>query len=244
MKNPIVVFVVVLTVAILGILTVGCNVQEIPEEPQDILQNTEDTENIEDAEDIKFEDMATLCGTYFDFAIRNSLDYVPFFEEGKAPTDSPEYLFYAFAINLDNWGEDKGIMTRDYVDKVIHDHFEVGDITHTAMRKGWDYDGEKYTAIPQGIKDKPIFVLDSWDSFNENGRTIYRITMDYCVSENYPISDEQMQSIRASIVAGDFGALTVRQTESFSFYTDETTNEPVFLSHTLINPDNPEILKH
>ncbi|MEL7568838.1 MAG: hypothetical protein AAGU27_28770 [Dehalobacterium sp.] len=234
MKNPIVAFAVVLTVAIFGILTVGCNVQEVPEESHDTLQNTENIENTKNIEEIKSKDMAALRGTYFDFGIRYSLDYVPFFEAGEAPTDSPEYLFYAFAINLDNWGDDKGVMTRDYVDKVIHDHFEVGDITHTAMSKGWDYDGEKYTAIPQGIKDKPIFVLNSWDSFNENGRTIYRITMDYCISEDYPVSDEQMQSIRAAIVAGDFGALTVNQTESFSFYINETTKEPVFLSHTLI----------
>ncbi|MGI6066723.1 MAG: hypothetical protein ACOYI2_09575, partial [Bacillota bacterium] len=48
---------------------------------------------------------------------------------------------------------------------------------------------------------------------------------------------EEMQSIRAAIVADDLGALTVMETESFRFYLDETTEEPVFLSHTRADGD-------
>ena len=163
----------------------------------------------------------------------------PFFSEGNAPTDSAEYLYYAFAINLDNWGGDKGTMTREYVDKVIHDHFEVGDIAHASMRKGWNYDGEKYTAVPTSIKDEPIYVLKSFDSIVENGRTVYKVTMDCCVSKEYPLNAEQRQEIRAAVALGDYSALTATQTESFRFYMDETTGEPVFLSHTLKNDGLP-----
>lgn len=214
-------FAFMLMVAILG-TAVACKGQKASDEPEPI-----DT-SVQQAMD-----METLRGIYFDFAIKHRFDYVPFFEEGKAPEESPEYLFYAFAINLDNWGEDKGIMTRAYVDEVIHDHFEVGEITHKALHKGWDYDGEKYIAVPQGINEEPIYVLKSFDSFPNNGRTVYDLTMDYCVAEGY----EEMQSIRAAIVADDLGALTVMETESFRFYLDETTEEPVFLSHTRADGD-------
>jgi len=83
-------------------------------------------------------DEAALQGDYFDFAIRYRLDYLPFFTEGNVPAESAEYLYYAFAINLDNWGDDKGTMTREYVEKVIHSHFEVGEINHAPLNIHFD----------------------------------------------------------------------------------------------------------
>ena len=55
-------------------------------------------------------DEEKLRSEYYDFAVKYRLDYVPFFTEGNAPADSTEYLYYAFAINLLNWGDDKGTM--------------------------------------------------------------------------------------------------------------------------------------
>lgn len=162
------------------------------------------------------------------------MDYVPLFNEGKAPSSSAEYLFYAFAINLDNWGDDKGTMTRDYVEQVIRTHFEVENITHAPLRKGWDYDGEKYTAIPQGIKEKPIYVLQKFNTHTQNGRTVYEITLGNCSFGSVLPTDEDMANIRASIVSGDLSALTVLQTECFQYYLDQTTGAVVFLSHTLV----------
>jgi hypothetical protein len=46
-------------------------------------------------------DIQALREEYFEFGIENRLDYVPLFDEGKAPASSAEYLFYAFAINLE-----------------------------------------------------------------------------------------------------------------------------------------------
>lgn len=180
-----------------------------------------------------YNEVQTLRGEYFDFAVKYRLDYIPFFSEGNAPADSAEYLYYAFAINLENWGEDKGAMTREYVEQVIHSHFIVGEINHKPLPRGWDYDGEKYTAVPTSIRDEPVYVLKNIDTAFENGHTVYEVEMDYCSTRQYPLDAEQRREIRAAIMAGDYSELTILQTEFFRYYTDETTMEPIFLSHTL-----------
>lgn len=185
-------------------------------------------------------DVQALRGTYFDFGIKNRLDYVPLFDEGKAPVSSTEYLFYAFAINLENWGDDKGTMTRDYVEQVIRTHFEVENITHAPLRKGWNYDNVKYTAIPQGIKEKPIYVLQKYNTYIENGRTVYEITLDDCSFGGVIPTDEDMENIRASIVSGDLSSLTLLQTEYFRYYLNQNTGAVVFLSHTLVQEPKEE----
>lgn len=179
-------------------------------------------------------DIPALRGEYFEFGIKNRLDYVPMFDEEQAPSNSKEYLFYAFAINLDNWGDDKGTMTRDYVEQVIRTHFEVDGITHAPMWRGWDYDGEKYTAIPDSIKEKPIYVLQELSLYTKNGRTVFEITLDYCSFGGVLPTDEDMANIQASIVSGDLSALTVLQTECFKYYLNELDGQVVFLSHTLL----------
>jgi len=178
-------------------------------------------------------DIKALRGTFFDFGIDNRLDYVPVFDEGKAPSSSAEYLYYAFAINLEKWGNDKGTMTRDYVEQVIRTHFQVENITHAPLRKGWDYDGEKYTAIPQGIKENPIYVLQKFSTHIKNGRIVYEITLENCSFGDVLPDDEDIATIRAGFLSGDLSALTVLQTECFQYYLDQTTGAVVFLSHTI-----------
>ncbi|MFZ7103765.1 MAG: hypothetical protein ACOWWO_14070 [Peptococcaceae bacterium] len=175
--------------------------------------------------------MQKLRAEYFAFGRENRLDYVPLFEEGKAPADSAEYLFYAFAINLDNWGDDKGIMTREYVEEVINSHFEVKNIIHSSLRKGWDYDGEKYIAVPQGIKEKPIYALQELTTQVQDDRTVYDIILDECNFGDVIPNEEDMVKIHASIVAGDLSALNVLRTERFKYYLDKN-DTVVFLSHT------------
>jgi len=180
----------------------------------------------------------SLRGEYFDFAVHNRLDYLPFFEEGKAPTDIGEYLLYSFAIKPDHQGDDKSEMTRDYVEKVIRDRFKVEDISGASIiiNSRWDYNGMEYTAVPASLNDIPIYVLKNIDSAVENNRTVYAVTMDYCLTEEYPLNAELWQKIRTTAVAGDYSALTVVRTESFRYYVDETTGEPVFLSHSASRP--------
>jgi hypothetical protein len=125
-------------------------------------------------------------------------------------------------------------MTRDYVEQVIHSHFEVKNIAHTSLQKGWNYDGKKYTAVPQGIKEKPIYVLQKFNTYTQNDRIIYEITMNYCNYGEYIPTEDDTAKIRASIVSGDLSSLTVLQTEYFKYYLDKTTSGVVFLAHTLV----------
>ena len=181
-------------------------------------------------------DGVKLRGDYFDFAILNRLDYIPFFTDGNAPTESKEYLYYAFAINLDSWGDDKGTMTREYVDKTIHSHFIVGEIKHVPLPRGWNYDGKTYTAVPMGINEKPIYALNKLASSYENGHLVYTAALG-CYNENggsIP-SDDKMKKIRAGIASGDLAGLTLIQDEKIRYYLDELTGQPVFLAHTLEN---------
>jgi hypothetical protein len=179
-------------------------------------------------------DMGALRKEYFEFAIENRLDYVPLFEEGEAPTQSEEYLYYAFIINLDNWGDDKGIMTKDYVEQVIRTHFEVDSVTHGPMERGWDYDGEKYIAHPSGVNEEPIYVLKTYDTYIKDQRTIFEITMDECSFGGVIPNPEDIHNIKKSIASGDISALTTLRTERFRYYLDTTTDAVVFISHTLV----------
>ena len=189
-------------------------------------------------------DMEALRKDYFDFAIENRLDYVPLFKEGEAPTQSEEYLYYAFIINLDNWGDDKGIMTKDYVEQVIQTHFEVDSVTHGPMERGWDYDGEKYIAHPSGVNEEPIYVLKTYDTYTKDQRTIFEITMDRCSFGGVIPTPEDMHNIKKSIASGDLSALTTLQTERFQYYLDPNTDAVVFLSHTLTTPLSAEELEY
>jgi transcriptional regulator with XRE-family HTH domain len=187
-------------------------------------------------------DLAALRGEIFDCAIKNRFDYVPFFgEEEGAPADATEYLFFAFAINLDDWGDDKGTMTKSYVEGVAKEHFGVTSLEHGPMWKGWDFDGEKYVAVPCGIKDPPIYVLEKYSAYqDEEGRVVYEVTARYCTYLDIAVSgDEELAIIRQLIVSNDTKKLNTIQTEFFRFYMDDKgdfdkyNDVVVFLEHKL-----------
>ena len=187
-------------------------------------------------------EFGALSGEIFDCAIQNRFDYVPFFrEEEGAPKDATEYLYYAFAINLDSWGDDKGTMTKAYVEGMAKEHFGVTSLEHGPMWKGWDYDGEKYIAIPSGIKDPPIYVLKEYAAYQgDQERIIYEVTADYCTYLGIAVSgDEELATIRQLIVSGNTKKLNIVETEFFRFYIDDKGNfdknddAVVFLEHTL-----------
>ena len=170
---------------------------------------------------------------YFDFARKNRFDYVPYFSEGSAPTESPEYLFYAFTINLDNWGKDKGIMTKKYVDDVVFAHFGVAGLSHLPMRKCWNFDGEKYTAIPQSISELPIYALKQYSTYEENGFQTYDLTLNSCSFASGLIpTNEDIKQARSKIAANNLSGLTVIKTEKIKYYI--TSDGPVYLLHELL----------
>ncbi|QRN85744.1 helix-turn-helix transcriptional regulator [Clostridia bacterium] len=171
---------------------------------------------------------------YFDYSRENRFDYVPYFAENNASTESTEYLFWAFAINLDNWGEDKGIMSQSYVDEMVATHFNVTGLSHLSMRKAWDYDGEKYTALPQSIKEKPIYILKEYSTYMQNGIQVYDVVLDSCSSANDLIFNEaDIERIKNNILNDQSDDLIVRQTEEFKYV--ETFNGPLYISHEILN---------
>lgn len=175
----------------------------------------------------------------FDFAIKYRFDYVPFFAEGNAPQSSSEYLFYAFAINLDNWVADKGVMSKTYVENVIQRRFEVETIVHEPLRKGWDFDGENYTAVPSSISEKPIYLLTELKASAEDGKTVYEATMDQCnLTDGSLTGEEDLVRIRAEITRGDYSSLSSFKRETFTYYLDDN-GAPVFIAH--IMTDRPQM---
>ena len=190
-----------------------------------------------ETENIILDEYEQLGRYYFDFSRENRFDYVPFFTEGNAPTESPEYLFWAFAINLDNWGEDKGIMSKSYVDEMVAAHFNVTGISHLSMRKAWDYHEEKYTAMPQSIKEKPLYILKQYSTSIQNGIQIYEVVLGHCALANGMIPEEEdIEKIKNNIADGLSDDLVFVQTEKFTYY--QSFNGPVFLSHGLVEANS------
>lgn len=178
--------------------------------------------------------MSDLRGEYFDFAQKYRLDYIPYFDD-SAPKDSSEYLMWAFAVNLDNWGEDKGTMRAQYIEDIVQKYFNVTDLAHNSLPKCWDYVDGVYTAVPSGINPLPIVILRSYEENETDGQTIYQITLDFADSKTYGAypDDEQYRKIRQAIVKGYYDDLEIYQSDSFTFYL--ANDEPVFISHQNIS---------
>jgi len=184
-------------------------------------------------------DISNLRGEYFDFAIKHRLDYVPVFEEGKPSINSSDYLLHAFAVNLDNWGADKGIMTRKYVEDTIKQYFKVNNIVHNSFPKAWNFDGEKYSAVPSSISEEPIYILRDYKTYMQDGRKIYDITMDECANKS-PQFYEDLQRARENIVSGDLSTLSVVGTEKFKFYIEN--ERPIFIYHSILEKTRAGIM--
>ncbi len=193
-------------------------------------------ELISETENTAPKEYERLAKYYFDFSRENRLDYVPFFAEKEAPTESPDYLFWAFAINLDNWGDDKGIMSQSYVDEVVASHFEITGISHLSMRKAWDYDGEKYTALPQSIREKPIYILKEYSTYIQNGIQTYEVVLYNCGLSNDTIpNEEDIERIRNNAINGLTDELTLFQTEKITYR--HSFNGPIFVSHVKVDDE-------
>ncbi len=173
---------------------------------------------------------------YFDFSRANRFDYVPYFTENNAPTESPDYLFWAFAINLDNWGDDKGVMSKGYVEEMIAKHFKVTGISHLSMRKSWNYDGEKYTAMPQGIRELPIYILKEYSTRMQNGIQVYEVILDNCGLANGMIpNEEDIENIKSNITNDMSNELILKQREKITY--SQSFDGPVFLSHVIVGKE-------
>lgn len=176
-------------------------------------------------------EIADINTYFFDLAREYRFDYVPFFEEGEAPVDSPEYLYFAFAINLENWGDQKGTMSREYIDDVVLEHFAVPSLNHLSMRKAWDFDGEKYTAYPESIAEAPLYRPTKYTTYTKNGIQHHEVTLDcYSSDDGYIPSEDAVNNFRNGSTAG----FSVTQTERFTF-TLNYFGKPVFKEHIIID---------
>lgn len=166
---------------------------------------------------------------FFDFAQEYRLDYMPYFtrDEG-APTDSGEYLYWAYAINLDNWGDNVGTMTKDYVEETVQQYFGVIPGQHRSHRKSWDFNAETetYVAWPESLREKPYYLLSSIE-VDEDRYTIHAT----CYSADYLPTEEDAVRLKTKLLDGENTEMTPTSEIAVSFYLDYAAfHRPVFLS--------------
>lgn len=191
--------------------------------------------NLEESREI-----TALLQTYFyDFGQKWRLDYIPYFEEGQAPTESADYLMWAFAINLDGWGEPLA-MSKDYVHDAVLQNFGVYDVSHTPLRKTWDFDGEKYVpSAPWAYAELPIYLLTDFSVSEGEYGVVYTVELTemFVIHDGFqamPVPEDYVR-VREELCAGEPfpSGLEAGDVERFVFV--EGLDGPVFKAHTLVN---------
>lgn len=185
----------------------------------------------------------TARAEWFDFADRWRLDYLPVFSRGVAPASTSEYLMWVFARNMDAF-KAQGYMTKSDVETEIRAHFEVENLTHEGLTRTWDFDGKTYTAVPGGVKDRPLARLDSVIRVNLGEEPQYCV--QYCLMGNGNLLDDvEWSRCRDEIVSGE--APDLSELREFTLVFTMQDGEPVFLSHTELPPaalSSEEIWQH
>ena len=162
-----------------------------------------------------------------DFADKWRLDYLPVFSRGTAPASTSEYLMWVFTRNMDALKE-QGYMTKSYVETEIRAHFEVENLTHEGLTRTWNFDGKTYTAVPGGVKDRPLARLDSVIRVNLGEEPQYCV--QYCLLGNGNLLDDaEWSRCRDAIVSGN--APDLSELREFTLVFTMQDGEPVFLSH-------------
>ena len=171
----------------------------------------------------------TARAAWLDFADRWRLDYLPVFSRGAVPASTSEYLMWVFARNMDAF-KAQGYMTKSDVETEIRAHFEVENLTHEGLTRTWDFDGETYTAVPGGVKDRPLARLDGITTSEENGRRIYYVQYTLVQPDHLVLSEQERQALAEQIARGDSADLQDLSSYTVCFAYEK--GEPVFLSHT------------
>lgn len=214
---------------------------ETPTEPQtypsEILAPPEDpVPDLSAQKVILTEDLSLLREWFFDFGRQYRLDYMPTFSrEDGPPEDAAEYLYWVYSINLGNWGDNVGTMTRSYVEQTVQSYFgpEPGIVPgmHRTLRKSWKYDEqtETYTAWPESMMDLPYYRLDSI-TLDADTRTYTVCATEYNIPIGSPTPSEDA-AFRQALLEDDPGEMTPRCTITVSFYLSYFYfDQPRFLS--------------
>lgn len=167
---------------------------------------------------------------FFDFAQEYRLDYMPHFTQSEgAPEDSGEYLYWAYAINADHWGDNVGTMTKDYVEETVQQYFRILPGQHRSHWKSWDFntETETYTAWPESLREKPYYLLNSID-IDGDCYTIHAT----CYNTDYLPTEEDAVRLKAKLLDGENTDMIPVSEITVSFYLDYASfHRPVFLSH-------------
>ena len=179
---------------------------------------------------LKNQDLLQLQDWFFDFARAWRLDYMPQFtpEEG-APKDAGEYLYWAFAINLDHWGDEKGTMTKAYVEETALMYFSTPVGQHRSHIKQWNYDAdaERYTAYPGSIKEQKYYLLNSIEIHSNRTFTVHA-TAYYSPKIGY--SQEEEDALKLALFEGVNTELIPLADLTIQFDLDHVFSEPRFES--------------
>jgi len=220
-RTPWIISTVLLLVAVLVISALLLLPQ--PEEP--VQENTPPA----GAESAAFEtaDLQQLQSWFFDFAREYRLDYMPRFTAAEgAPVDATEYLYWVFAVNLEHWGEDKGTMTKVYVEETVQQYFGIVPGQHRTMPKAWNFDqaSELYTAWPEGIRPLPYFLLNGITA-EQDSFTVHAT----CYTPAFLADDAEDTRLQAALLAGDLSEFSAVSEVSVTFHLNYINfNRPKF----------------
>ena len=176
---------------------------------------------------------------FYQFGQAYRLDYIPTFTQGNAPTESAEYLLFAYVINKDNWG-DQNTMSRDYVNEVVSTYFGVGGLAHTSLPKCWIFDGkDTYTPVPSGLNPVPVYFLQSYRTYrDENGQVCHEVILDKCSHKEGEIDPATMGQDTLEKLLDDYDRADfipiMREKFVYVARTRSWDQRPLFLSHEIL----------
>jgi len=119
---------------------------------------------------------------YIEFAMDNRIDFIPNFDENtykaNETVSTEDFLMLTYYMNKDNLSEDLS-MNDELVEKVMRENFGIEKVEHRSQFKGWTYVEEenKYTPYPEGTAEDGIFDVISFNSYKENDKKIYDVTL-------------------------------------------------------------------
>ena len=119
---------------------------------------------------------------YIEFGMDNRIDFIPNFDETTYNTNNPisteDFLMLTYYMNKDNLSEDLS-MSAELVEKVMRENFGIEKVEHNSQFKGWTYveEDNKYTPYPEGTAEDGIFDVINFNSYKENDKKIYDITL-------------------------------------------------------------------
>ncbi len=215
--------------------TVGSTLPTDTQEPEQTEPVTEP-----EAQGLENLDLLELRDWFFRFGRKYRLDYMPRFTEAEgAPADSGEYLYWASAVKMNYSDEDKGKMSRGYVESKVEEHFGLTPVDHRSHHKQWTYDEqtEIYTAWPEGMREMPYYLLRSIEVDGDRF-TVHAV----CYRPRVSVESEEMDAlIYEAMMEGSVEELVLTSEVTLTFrlsmldfaLESALPGTPVFLSHTV-----------